>query len=189
MVCKKGGTSHIILFYDVIKMEKLACKISKWGYQKGYYLEKDIDSIRFGVEVILSQIIVLTPTFIYTAKKHNILNIMIMLIIFGILRIKNEGYHAKTLIGCFILTNIIMFCSIYASWFVYHQLKFLLAIMLIIFMVAQSAEGKLKLIKFRKADMYFLVFLSTGLVSLNHIIDLDYYMIYTATIFALLLRK
>lgn len=170
-------------------MEKIATRISLWGLSKGYFLKEDIDIIRFGIEVILSQVIVFLPIMIYMIQCNNIINSILMLLSFGILRVFNKGYHAKTLLGCFIATNAIIFYSISVSWLIQNGFEICIFILLIMYIVKQINYGISKSFKSMKVSISHFLYLNLVVLLLSNFGGIDIYVIFTSGIYALLLKK
>lgn len=57
----KGEVHHFYLFDVVMNIYSMARKISIWGKNRGYYSSSEGEVIRYGLEVLLSQVITFIP--------------------------------------------------------------------------------------------------------------------------------
>lgn len=85
-------------------MEILAVSLSKWLFKKGYIKNDQLNDIRYGVEVILSNFISLISIILIGLIIHQIKITTLFLFVFIGLRFMYEGYHAKKFLSCLLLT-------------------------------------------------------------------------------------
>lgn len=174
-------------------MYYIAEKLSKWGVERRYCQEKDRDIIRFGIEVIFSQIFTFMPIVMYALLSKDTISIFVMIITFASLRIMGKGYHAKRFVDCFLLTNLILFLTVIFSNFTAKYLVFNLTVSLIFIiyiLYCSCIEKKLKEHKY----IYFqkLVVLVCFFTFLGKILEIDllnFTLIQNITIIAYFLSK
>lgn len=115
-----------------MNMYSIARKISIWGGNRGYYPQSDSEVIRYGLEVLLSQVITFIPVFIYACFSENGVSIILMIIIFSILRATSNGYHAKSFHSCFLITNIVLFIGAAIIPFFYPPVEIIVSLLFVI---------------------------------------------------------
>lgn len=93
-------------------MNKISYQIANYAVLQGYIIKEEIEEIRFGVEVILSQCITFLPILIYGFLTHQVIQTIFFLSIFCTLRVLSNGFHCKKFLNCFLLTNGIFFMTI-----------------------------------------------------------------------------
>ncbi len=83
----------------------LADKIALKLYSNNKIEKKEVESIAFAIELIITHIICFCTIFFISFLTESFFKTLIFLLCFIILRKDNTGYHAKTFFQCFILTN------------------------------------------------------------------------------------
>jgi len=141
-------------------MYRIACEISNLGVKNRFCKEEDKDIIRYGIEVVLSQILIFMPIISYSFYSDNTWGILSMVILFSFLRINSNGYHVKTFMGCFILTNIILFATIYLTSILkeYSILEYSISILFLLWLcVSLLKVNNRKFNLFSKTILFILV--------------------------------
>lgn len=83
---------------------QLGLKLGKWLYRKGQISEDQIDLIRYVFEIICSEVTEIIIILIYGICFHKVIETLLYLAFFHILRKFFQGYHAKTILRCLTLT-------------------------------------------------------------------------------------
>ena len=97
-------------------MEKLSKNISYWFFRSDYIEEKDIDKIRFAIEVVLSNTVSFLTVIIIGCIIGCYVRTILFLLVFIGFRTLSDRYHAKTFLRCYILTvGSYLFCIIFES--------------------------------------------------------------------------
>lgn len=92
-----------------ILIKKLSIAISAYCIQHTIIDSKDEEWLRYGVEKRLSTIVIMFPFFILSLILTDLPSSLSFLIAFKLLRGKANGYHANTVIGCFIVSLFLEF--------------------------------------------------------------------------------
>lgn len=85
-------------------IEQFGTKLGEWLYTEGMLEKNQIDLIRYSVEIICSEITENIMIFGYGIFTNQFLFTLMYLIFFHTLRHYFQGYHAKTIGRCLILT-------------------------------------------------------------------------------------
>lgn len=85
-------------------MESFARKISKYFYRRNYINEHQIEDLRFGIEVVLSNLASLISIVILGFILKRTIDSFLFILIFCIARTLRNTYHAPTFLQCYILT-------------------------------------------------------------------------------------
>lgn len=110
-------------------MYYIAKKIVNWGEKKDYLSSENNDVIRYGLEVLMSQIITFLPLLIAGVYMKQLVDVCIIILVFGVLRCTCAGYHTKNLLSCFLLTNITLtLCLIVPSVITFHDIFFIIVL-------------------------------------------------------------
>lgn len=83
---------------------RLGLKLGEWLYSKGQISERQIDVVRYAVEIICSEFLEVLIIVFYGLSNHKVVETIVYLIFFHTLRNLFQGYHAKTIFRCLILT-------------------------------------------------------------------------------------
>lgn len=84
--------------------ERLGTKLGEWLYRQGKVEENQIDLIRFAFEIICSEITETLIIFGYGILSGHFIQTLMYLFFFHTLRHFFQGYHAKTVSRCLVLT-------------------------------------------------------------------------------------
>lgn len=84
---------------------RLGIRLGKWLYQKGQIEESQIDVIRYAFEIMCSEFTEILVIVIFGITTNQVLETVLYLIFFQILRQFFQGCHAKTIFRCFVLTT------------------------------------------------------------------------------------
>lgn len=86
-------------------MEKqIGMKLGIWFHSKGLIEESQIDDIRYAFEIACSEFLEFTIILLYGISMGKIVETFLYIVLFQVLRNYFQGYHAKTIWKCFILT-------------------------------------------------------------------------------------
>lgn len=85
------------------------------GRKKNYSREEKI-VITYGVELLFNTLLKSIIYILLGILLHQTLETVISILIFGILRYYTGGVHAKTDIGCFLLTGGIVFAAVFVPY-------------------------------------------------------------------------
>lgn len=94
-------------------LQKTAARISQWYFNKGYIQEEDIDSIRFGLEVVLSHFISFSLILGTGILSGNFWISFVFVLALALFRSIYDGYHAETFFRCTMMTLSNYFISVY----------------------------------------------------------------------------
>lgn len=79
--------------------------ISNYAIHKSLINKNDFENFRFGLEVLLSQLITFSTIFIIGIVLKKIVQTIFFLVMFISFRSFKNNFHCKTFISCFLLTN------------------------------------------------------------------------------------
>ena len=85
-------------------MEYISRMISKSFCKLGYIEANQIEDLRYGLEVVISNAITLLSILVFGIAIHRFTETMIFFSIFIVSRSLRDRYHAKTFMSCFIMT-------------------------------------------------------------------------------------
>ncbi len=78
--------------------------LGKFLYNQHIIRQSDIGKIRYAIEIILSEFTEILTIVIFSLINHQLIETVIFLLCFGLLRKFLDGYHAQSIIRCFLLT-------------------------------------------------------------------------------------
>lgn len=84
--------------------EILGTKLGEWFFKNHVIQKSQIDDIRFGFESLCSEILEFLVILSYGMFTHRYIETIVYIILFRTLRKFMDGYHAKTIWRCFVLT-------------------------------------------------------------------------------------
>ncbi|MGX8835649.1 accessory gene regulator B family protein [Amedibacillus sp. YH-ame6] len=157
------------------RLENISRRLSIKLYRKGYIGEEKIEKIRFAIELCLTQIVTFTSIFLIGIQFVNLMEILLYLIVFISVKHYMGGYHAKTYIGCYILTIlntlVILQMSISFKNEIYCMVSIILAV-IYIYIRGSVVESETKLGKAKYTRNGIIVtnvfcFISLGLMLVN----------------------
>lgn len=85
-------------------MESFARKISKYLYRRKYINENQIENLRFGIEVVLSNLASLMSIVLLGFILKRTIDAFLFITIFCIARTLRNTYHAPSFLQCYVLT-------------------------------------------------------------------------------------
>lgn len=100
---------------------KFSLFLSTLAYKKKYIDYNQVDKLRFGIEVIISQTVVFAIVLLNSYFLNLFTYGILFTILFAILRSQSDGLHANTFIGCVILTNLSFLCSSFFQIFIFTK--------------------------------------------------------------------
>lgn len=120
--------------------EQLGTDLGKWLWKKEVIEEGQIDEVRFAFEIVCSEFLEILTILGYGIVTNQIIITFLYLILFHILRSAFQGYHAKTIWKCFLLTVSAYFgCMIVYK----HMTEIAILLFLIVSMLLQLSYCKL----------------------------------------------
>lgn len=120
---------------------KLATLFYKWGILDN---EEDINPLRFSFELIITEMITYITMFVIGIVINRFYETVVYGVVFGILRKRIQGYHAKTFKMCFFLTIV---NYIVVVWLVQFNIDyFFLNIILFIFLCVYFKKEEKRMI-------------------------------------------
>lgn len=115
-------------------IESIGTNLGIWLYHKGKIKENQIDMIRYAFEIMCSEFTEIIVILIYSMITKQVFQTIIYLVFFQILRQYFQGYHAKTILRCLLLT----IGTYLIAMSVYHSIPFgLFCILLLVSAVMQ----------------------------------------------------
>lgn len=85
-------------------VEKAGTQFGNWLYKNRAIQENQIDMIRYAIEIISSEFLEMIIIILYSTLSHKVIETVSFLGYFMLLRNLYDGYHAKTIGQCLILT-------------------------------------------------------------------------------------
>lgn len=85
-------------------MREFCERLTEYCFQKNIVLEEDKNPFRFGLELVLTQVITILSIFILGLLMNHTMQTIMFCIIFVSSRKIFQGYHAQTFFKCYILT-------------------------------------------------------------------------------------
>lgn len=116
-------------------IEQFGTKLGEWLYTEGMLEKNQIDLIRYSVEIICSEITENIMIFGYGIFTNQFLFTLMYLIFFHTLRHYFQGYHAKTIGRCLILTLGAYFTAMFLYTRITYEWGFLFLIISLILQV------------------------------------------------------
>ena len=120
-------------------IEKAGTKFGNWLYKNRAIQEDQIDMIRYSVEILSSEFLEMIIIILYSILSHKVIETASFLGYFIVLRNYYDGYHAKTVGHCLILTVSVYLFVIYIYPFLTLNLC---AFLVLSVLIAQSAIYK-----------------------------------------------
>lgn len=134
-------------------LENLCREISKKLSEKEYIEEDEIEMMRFGIEIVLSQTILYIVLIGIGLYLHRLTDTVIFVLVLTLLKKYSGGFHAKTFVACTLLTITNYLIVMYTSIYLYDLVSIILVIVgfvvLYLFSPQQSGLSKLDHAKFR----------------------------------------
>lgn len=134
-------------------IEKFCRGISVRLSENDYIEESEIEMVRFGIELILTQVILYVLLFCIGLLFHRLPETILFILVLTILKKYTGGYHADTFVACTLLTLLNYTVVMYTSIYLYDLISFFLVIIgfvvLYIFSPQQSGLSKLEHAKYR----------------------------------------
>ena len=116
---------------------RIGIKIGQWMFAREIIKRNQIDMIRYSLEIMCSEFLEILIIGIYSIVTEKEFQTLMFLIYFQLLRRMYQGYHAKTIGQCFLLT-----ISVYLFVLYVHS-NMLVSICLIILMCVSLVQLKL----------------------------------------------
>ena len=111
-------------------IKTISSYITNFLYERCVIKEKEFSICVYGFEILLSGISTLLVVIFTSIVLKKILEMMIFLIFFVILRRCTGGYHAKNYFACCILTNVSSIGAIYIGDFLFQWNRYILIVLL-----------------------------------------------------------
>lgn len=90
-------------------MDKVVEGIVSILHRNSIVKDEDIDVVRYGIEIVLLKILFFLTILLIGIITNNVVNILIFMLFYKPLRTYAGGYHAKTRIGCYIISVLMLF--------------------------------------------------------------------------------
>lgn len=84
--------------------EQIGTKLGNWLYQRGSIEKAQIDVVRYAFEILCSEFAELIIIITYGIGSGKWLETLMFICMLLILRKQFQGYHAKTILNCFLIT-------------------------------------------------------------------------------------
>lgn len=120
-------------------IEKIGTRLGQYFYQCNYIAENDIDAVRYYVEVFFNEYIQLILTILLGYYLNKLVETIIYLFCFILIRKYAGGYHAKTITGCNVIAYLLYFAALYLSEISNSSIAFLLIVVSIIYLFKQGS--------------------------------------------------
>lgn len=174
-------------------MYYIAKKIVNWGEKKDYFSSEDKDIIRYGIEVLISQIITFLPIILIGFYIKQPVDVCMIILVFGVLRCTGTGYHAKYLFSCFLLTNIaLILCIVTPYMFDAHSIFIIFILLSFLYEKTKLMLEKSNKITLKQKINLAVLSLICGLSisgCVNGLISVNFTSIQYATIIACFFQK
>lgn len=85
-------------------ISRLGLKLGEWLSYNGYIGENQVEVVRYAFEIVCSEFTEILFIIIYGIYSSQVVETILYLLFFQFLRHVFQGYHAKTIFRCFILT-------------------------------------------------------------------------------------
>lgn len=141
---------------------RLGIRIGIWLYKHQAISQSQIDEIRYAVEIICSEFLEIFIIIVYSLMSRKVIQTVMFLITFQILRNLYDGYHAKTIMKCLIITISVYLAVL--SLHVYLSIELSLTILFFITMM--------QLCHSRKNHVWKPLFITIVLVILSMIMQI-----------------
>ena len=92
--------------------EKIGTILGKWLYNKGKVEERQIDHIRYGFEILCSELLQIFIMIMYGVYTGRVYSTLLYVILCLLMRNAYQGYHAKTIWRCFCITIAVYYLAI-----------------------------------------------------------------------------
>lgn len=96
-------------------IEKIGTRLGQYFYRCNYIAENDIDAVRYYVEVFFNEYIQLMLTILLGYYLNKLVETILYLFCFILIRKYAGGYHAKTITGCNVIAYLLYFIALYLS--------------------------------------------------------------------------
>lgn len=83
---------------------QIGLKLGEWLFDKGHIKEDQIDIVRYAFEILCSELTDFIVIILYGIFTNQMIQTILYLIFFHVLRQCFKGYHAKTILRCMFLT-------------------------------------------------------------------------------------
>ena len=99
-------------------MEKVVEGIVSILHKNSIVNDENIDVVRYGIEIVLLKILFFLTILFIGIITNNVVNILIFMLFYKPLRTYAGGYHAKTRIGCYIVSVLMLLLMLISVRFV-----------------------------------------------------------------------
>lgn len=142
-------------------------RIGYYLYKKNYIERNDIDVIRYALEKIISEYIVTLCIYLILAVAGYVAEATLHIVLFTYLRKLLGGYHAKSMLGCSIISSILF---VLASIIEFHRFKYEFMILTLLLLFINCLEKK---VAFREISILFtLVFITASVIYCANVISI-----------------
>lgn len=115
-------------------MTEFSNRIATYILKKHLIIHSQYEDFRFGIEVILSQLLTFFPMFIYMVTASLYLKSILFALTFISIRTIKKGFHAKSFLNCFILSNMAYLFCVNSNYIIQtYQEKYTILIPIIYF--------------------------------------------------------
>ncbi|NMA79860.1 MAG: accessory gene regulator B family protein [Clostridiales bacterium] len=90
-------------------MDKIVEKIVSIFYRNSIVNDDNIDVVRYGMEIVLLKVLFFLTILLIGVITNNVVNIFVFMLFYKPLRTYAGGYHAKTRIGCYFVSVLMLF--------------------------------------------------------------------------------
>lgn len=95
-------------------MDKVVERIVSLLHRNTVVNDDDIDVVKYGIEIVLLKILFFLTILLIGVITNNVVNILMFMLFYRPLRIYAGGYHAKTRIGCYFVSVLMLFLMLIA---------------------------------------------------------------------------
>ena len=144
-------------------MENISSKITSYLLEGKLVTDDEFDEIRFGIELVITQSILLIIIFTIGLLLGKLLETIVFLVIMVSLRTLVDGYHADSFIKCMFLTTMLyILCML-----VYEHLNIYILIILMLYAAKAFFFQKSSLLKKNvfRSQLLFIVYLLLIVIS------------------------
>lgn len=99
-------------------------------FKRGAIGEKNINDVRFGLEVFITHLITFASILVIGIMINHLTETVLFCVIFCHLRSFSNGFHAKTFIQCFMLSNITFLFVLIAQNYIFEYILIMILIIL-----------------------------------------------------------
>lgn len=138
----------------------LGTKLGEWFYKQSIINIKDIDVIRYGLEIFVSEILVSFVILVIGVIRNSFLDTLIYFFFFHLFRKLFKGYHAKTITKCTMLTISSYLLCIYLGNIITEQYIILISILSVLIQLVYCLKRN------EKATIFLCLFIKVCIIFL-----------------------